>query len=66
MARLFSLSPVSCHPLLLIYLEHMHSLTGQVLDRDGVGKLVMIAAAAGKAANPDLKVLTCQYLEVVF
>jgi hypothetical protein len=66
MAKPFSLSPISCHPLLLFYLEHMHALTGQVLDRDGVGKLVMIAAAAGKAANPELKVLTCQYLEVVF
>ncbi len=66
MARPFFLSPDSCHPLLLIYLEHMHALTGQVLDRDGVGKLVMIAAAAGKAANPELKVLTCQFLELFF
>ncbi len=28
----------------------------QVLDRDGVGKLVKMATAAGKAANPKLKV----------
>ena len=33
---------------------------GQVLDRDGVGKLVKMATAAGKAANPKLKVASAR------
>ena len=34
-------------------------LHAQVLDRDGVGKLVEMATKAGKAVNPKLKVGVC-------
>jgi hypothetical protein len=37
----------------------------QVLDRDGVGKLVKMATSAGKAANPKLKVQPASSLTLV-